>query len=168
MIYILRHQVDSLLWFCNFILAFVINVGVLILVNCMRTSYWLWSSWHLYTSTEHSFQLSVCYKCKVCRYSGILVGDANCVKFFVINTLRLWCPSSLSDAYMLLLSCSLVGGKCKRHAVVIDRHTQLRWLSVVIRYIQHRHIWAQGNYVHAVWKELLIVLMYCSVTYSVL
>jgi len=116
---------------------------ILILVNCMRTRSWPWSSWHLYTSTEHSFQLSVCYKCKVCRYSGILVGDANFLKFCVINILRLWCTSSLSDADMLLLSCWHCGGKCKWHEVVVDKHTQLRWLSVVIRYNQHRHIWVQ-------------------------
>jgi len=44
---------------------------------------------------------------------------------------------------MLLLSGSHCGGKCKWHEVVVDKHTQLRWLSVVIRYSQHRHIWVQ-------------------------
>jgi len=98
MIYILRHQVNSLLWFCLFIHAFVIIVGILILVNCMRSWSWPWSSWHLYTSTEHSFQLSVCYKCKVCRYSGILLGDANFFKVLcdkhpeaVMYFMPIWC-----------------------------------------------------------------------------
>jgi len=106
-IYILRHQVNSLLWFCHFIHASVINVGVLILVNCMRTWYWPWSSWHLYTSTELFFQLSVCYKCKVCRFSDILVGDGNfvvlCDKYpkAVMSFKPIWCR----HATALLFTC---------------------------------------------------------------